>query len=109
MKEIMGGRTECCVYQAAQEANLIHMASPDKKNEQGRMLTHFYSFMLLEDWRHDVFIKRFVRDNIHYNDEIQCAAARTVEAMQEQARQHGDSEGNYDSFHVRRGKDFKFA
>ena len=27
-----------------------------------RLLTHFYTFLFLQDWKHDLWLKRFVRD-----------------------------------------------
>ena len=53
-------------------------------------------------------MKRFVRDHLHYNDEIQCAAARIVEKIRKRVlkRSNGKS-SNFDTFHVRRG-DFQF-
>jgi hypothetical protein len=48
-------------------------------------------------------MKRFIRDHVRYNDVIQCAAARVVYAIRQRARKRGDPNGDYDSFHVRRG------
>jgi GDP-fucose protein O-fucosyltransferase len=42
-----------------------------------------------------------------YVDEIQCAAARVIEQVRIKAREHGDKDGRYDSFHIRRG-DFQY-
>lgn len=61
-----------------------------------------------QDWRHDVWSKRFVRDHLRYSDEIQCAAARVVDAIRRRARGRGDNpKGGFDSFHIRRG-DFQY-
>ena len=54
--------------------------------------------------------KRFVRDHLRYSDEIQCAAARVVEAVRKRARERdpkGNPNGEFDSFHIRRG-DFQY-
>jgi Holliday junction resolvase RusA-like endonuclease len=51
-------------------------------------------------------MKRFVRDHVRYVDEIQCAAARVVNAVRQHARKRG-GDGDFDSFHIRRG-DFQF-
>jgi hypothetical protein len=72
-----------------------------------RLLTHFYAFLFFEDWHQDLWTKRFVRDHLRYIDRIQCAAARVVNAVREKAREHGDPDGVFDSFHIRRG-DFQF-
>jgi len=52
--------------------------------------------------------KRFVRDHLHYIDEIQCAAARIVEKIRMHVvkRTNGTST-EFDTFHIRRG-DFQF-
>ena len=59
---------------------------------------------------HDLWSKRFVRDHLRYSDEIQCAAARVVAAIRKRARSRdpeGNTDGEYDSFHIRRG-DFQY-
>lgn len=71
------------------------------------MLVHFYAFLFFEDWREDLWMKRFMRDHMRYIDEIQCAAARVVKAMRDISRSHGNG-GEFDSFHIRRG-DFQFT
>lgn len=72
------------------------------------MLVHFYVFLYFENWKEDLWMKRFIRDHVRYIDEIQCAAARVVKAMREYARQK-DPTGNgaFDTFHIRRG-DFQY-
>ena len=39
-----------------------------------RLLNHFYSFLYFTDPKIDNYYKRFVRDFLHYNDNIYCAA-----------------------------------
>ena len=73
-------------------------------NQSGaRLLSHFYALLFFEDWRHDLWVKRFVRDHIRYVDELQCAAARIVRDLREKARENGDPNGEFDTFHIRRG------
>lgn len=53
--------------------------------------------------------KRFVRDFLHYNDQIYCAAGKIVKALQAEAKERGfttDDEGGggYSAIHVRRGE-----
>jgi hypothetical protein len=49
-------------------------------------------------------MKRFMRDHVRYVDEIQCAAARIVNAIRDRARERNPaSNGQYDAFHIRRG------
>ena len=58
--------------------------------------------------------KRFIRDNVRdtvrirytSNDEIQCAAARIVNAIRQKSREHqpiNNTKGEFDTFHIRRG------
>jgi hypothetical protein len=64
--------------------------------------------LFFEDWREDLWMKRFMRDHVRYADEIQCAAARVVQAMRQYARtKPGNHNGDFDTFHIRRG-DFQF-
>lgn len=42
-----------------------------------RLLNHFYAFMFFTDPKIDNFYKRFVRDFLHYKDNIYCAAVST--------------------------------
>lgn len=73
-------------------------------NQSGtRLLAHFYSLLFFEDWHHDIWVKRFVRDHIRYVDGLQCAAARIVNELRQISRQNGNPEGDFDSFHIRRG------
>lgn len=55
----------------------------------------------------DNYYKRFVRDFMHYNDRIFCAAGKIVRSIQQEAMELGftlDDEGGggYSSLHVRR-------
>jgi len=100
MREMLSHRQNLCVYNnTLQQAPLFHFPGGGKY----RLLVHFYAFMFFEDYKQDLWTKRFVRDHLRYVDEIQCAAARVVAAVREKARQHGNSEGLFDTFHIRRG------
>lgn len=55
--------------------------------EGGRLLSPFYTFHFFEDWRQDLWSKRFVRDHLRYNDEIMCAAARIVADIKHKIRE----------------------
>ncbi|GKY94306.1 hypothetical protein MPSEU_000396400 [Mayamaea pseudoterrestris] len=107
MKENLSGRKELCVYdEEMQKAPVLHFMCSHKLRV--RMLVHFYAFLFFEDWREDLWMKRFMRDHVRYADEIQCAAARIVAAMREYARSKpGNQNGEFDTFHIRRG-DFQF-
>jgi GDP-fucose protein O-fucosyltransferase len=75
-----------------------------------RPLIQFYAYLYFEDWRQDLQMKRFMRDNLRFSDVIQCAAARIVEAVREIARNTAtggrNKHGGFDTMHVRR-TDFK--
>ena len=109
MKENLAGRKELCVYDESMQNQLvIHFACNHKMKL--RLLVHFYAFLFMEDWREDLWMKRFMRDHMRYQDEIQCAAGRVVRAMRQIARKHdptGNPDGIFDTFHIRRG-DFQF-
>jgi len=107
LQDTLAGRKQLCVYnEAEQNAPIVHFQMNHK--EHLRLLVHFYAFLFFEDWREDLWIKRFVRDHLHYKDEIQCAAGRIVEKIRKHVsdRNNGTST-EFDTFHVRRG-DFQF-
>lgn len=106
MAEMMVDRKRLCVYNTAlQQRQVVHFKGEQSTGQ--RMLIHFYAFLFFENWHHDLWTKRFVRDHLRYIDEIQCAAARVVHAVREVSRARGDPNGSYDSMHIRRG-DFQY-
>jgi hypothetical protein len=107
LKEAVAGQVrKLCIYnQEMQDAPVVHFMCYHKMRV--RMLTHFYAFLFFEDWRQDLWSKRFVRDHLRYSDEIQCAAARVVAAIRERVRKRGNPNGEFDSMHIRRG-DFQY-
>lgn len=79
-----------------QKQKVIHFIS---KPELGfRLMDHFYSFVFMEDERLDHFVKRFVRDYVHYVQPLFCKAALIVHSLLTEAKG-----GGYSAFHVRRG------
>ena len=79
----------------------------DTFEQKHRLLAHFYSFVIFTDAATDNYFKRFVRDFLHYNDKIYCAAGKIVRSLQIEAVERGfsvDDEGGggYSSLHVRR-------
>uniref|UniRef100_A0A7S4VCN9 O-fucosyltransferase family protein n=1 Tax=Ditylum brightwellii TaxID=49249 RepID=A0A7S4VCN9_9STRA len=108
MREMLAERKNVCIYDAVMQRSKVVHFSVDK-SQDARMLTHFYAFLFFQDWKQDLWTKRFVRDHVRYVDEIVCAAARIVEAVRERARKKDASNVNglFDSFHVRRG-DFQY-
>jgi len=110
LKEMLANRSKLCIYnKELQAAPLLHFKQD--RSEKTRLLTHFYAFVFFQDWRHDLWTKRFVRDHIRYVDEIMCAAARIVHAVRARARKNdstrNNTKGEFDTFHVRRG-DFQY-
>eukprot|EP00980_Cylindrotheca_fusiformis_P026788 scaffold17468_cov106-Cylindrotheca_fusiformis.AAC.4 len=109
MAEFIAKRSKLCLYDhKIQQEPILHFAG--KRNlAGGRLLVHFYAFLFFQDWKEDLWMKRFVRDHVRYTDEIQCAAARIVAAVREDARRHDrdNPNGYFDSFHIRRG-DFQY-
>lgn len=78
------------------DPQLIHWKTSDLTF---RLLNHFYAFMYFTDPAVDNFYKRFVRDFLHYKDELYCAAGKIVHSLQK--------EGEFSTLHIRRG-DFQF-
>jgi len=106
LRENLAHRNNLCIYdKTLQEAKVFHLMGDNKSG--ARLLVHFYVFLFFEDWKQDLWTKRFVRDHLRYVDEIQCAAARVVAAVRQKSRENGDPSGKYTSFHIRRG-DFQY-
>lgn len=100
--EQLASRKQLCLYnETYQQETLIHFSAND---EGTRLLAPFYSFLFFQDWRHDLFYKRFIRDHVRYQDEIMCVAARIIHALHLESEMNEVSSGSYDSIHVRRGK-----
>ncbi|GMH52277.1 hypothetical protein TL16_g01197 [Triparma laevis f. inornata] len=63
MREFYAGRKTMHVYDSVfQNAKVIHFPVDHKGGF--RMLTHFYCAIFCEDWRTDLWTKRFVRDHV---------------------------------------------
>ena len=105
MREALDIRRELCIYDhEMQAAPVLHFMCYHKMRV--RLLTHFYSFVFFEDWKQQLWTNRFVRDHLRYLDELQCAAARVVDKLRTIARMEGQQNGEFDTFHVRRGVSF---
>jgi hypothetical protein len=104
-REHWAHRERMCIYEGPiRDARYVHFPMDDRAG--ARLLVHFYAFLNFQNYHHDLFIKRFVRDHVRYVDEIQCAAARVVEAVRKRAMEkYGQAQ--FDAFHVRRG-DFQY-
>ena len=107
LQDTLAGRKELCVYdESFQKEQVLHFQCNHK--EHLRLLVHFYAFLFFEDWKEDLWMKRFVRDHLHYQDEIQCAAARIVEKIRKHVSEKTNGKTTeFDTFHIRRG-DFQF-
>jgi hypothetical protein len=91
------------------EHTLIHFRGDEKEL---RLLAHFYNMVYFTDPSVDNYFKRFVRDFLHYNDKIYCAAGKIIKALQVEGRQRSfevDEEGGggFSAMHIRRG-DFQY-
>lgn len=107
LKENRAERNKLCLYDSEmQHAPWLHFPMEHKGEFQSRLLVHFYAFLFFQDWKHDLWMKRFVRDHVRYIDEIQCAAARVVQAIRQRVADRGQSD--FDTLHVRRG-DFQYT
>ena len=74
---------------------LIHWEAGSLKY---RLLNHFYGFLYFSDPKIDNYYKRFVRDFLHYKDDIYCVAGKIIHALNDEAAGNG-----WSSLHVRRG------
>ena len=76
-----------------QNEPLLHFKTMDMSY---RILGHFYGYMMFTDTVTDNYYKRFVRDFLHYRDEVYCAAGKIVQSLQEEGTKRGfslDAEG----------------
>jgi hypothetical protein len=106
LAEMLGNRKEMCLYgDHFQNAKVMHFMGDNASG--ARLLVHFYAYLYFQDWHQDLLTKRFMRDHLRYIDEIQCAAARIVNAVRQKAKENGSLDGVFDTFHIRRG-DFQY-
>jgi GDP-fucose protein O-fucosyltransferase len=107
LRENWAERKGICIYdKEMQNTPSIHFGI-DRKSDSARLLVHFYAFLSFQDYRHDLWMKRFVRDHVRYTDEIICAAARVIAALRQRVRNRqvtdltvtGGPKGEYDSMH----------
>ena len=118
MSEIMTRyRTKLCFYdqRLQEETYLYYKILYDPRNYtlsrvvNIRLLIYFYCFFFFEDWKQDLWAKRFIRDNVRYRDDVQCAAARIVESLRDRVRErtHTDGDGDFHTMHIRRDPEFE--
>lgn len=51
-----------------------------------RFLGHFYAFLFSASGEMDRHLKRFIRDLMHYQDEIFCAASRIIKMIRAESK-----------------------
>eukprot|EP00980_Cylindrotheca_fusiformis_P003054 scaffold713_cov131-Cylindrotheca_fusiformis.AAC.12 len=73
--QFCGERTRFYWTSELEEHNLIHIQAGVKAH---RLLTHYYDFIHFTDPAIGNYFKRFIRDFLHYNDQIYCAAVKIV-------------------------------
>jgi hypothetical protein len=73
---LCGGRTQVRWNPKAPERQDLLLHIPMKENI--RWLAHFYAFIVFPDEHFDRYVKRFIRDNMHYRGDIFCHAAAIV-------------------------------
>jgi len=107
LREMLVGRNKICDYsEEMQDAKVIHLPGwdtniPGKEETGHRLMVPFYALVLFEKWQADIRMKRLIRDHLRYADEIQCAAARIVNALRTTELENG-RDGTFDSLHLRR-------
>eukprot|EP00551_Chaetoceros_affinis_P006104 CAMPEP_0203671216 /NCGR_PEP_ID=MMETSP0090-20130426/7061_1 /ASSEMBLY_ACC=CAM_ASM_001088 /TAXON_ID=426623 /ORGANISM="Chaetoceros affinis, Strain CCMP159" /LENGTH=653 /DNA_ID=CAMNT_0050536229 /DNA_START=74 /DNA_END=2035 /DNA_ORIENTATION=+ len=105
LKEHLIGRTKICFYdEKMQEAKSVHFKHDWQTGD--RFLLPFYGFHFFEDWKQDLWTKRFVRDHLHYSNEVFCVAARVVAELRRRAKEQdpiGNDDGRFHTMHIRRG------
>ncbi|KAL9188523.1 hypothetical protein ACHAXT_006901 [Thalassiosira profunda] len=99
-REMLAGRRKICMYDQSmhEENQVVHFKADPADGDGTRLIANFYAFQLFEDWQHGLWSKRFIRDNVRYNNEIMCLSARIISALRGHARN-----GLYDSAHIRVG------
>ena len=109
--EMFAHRSNLCFYGAhRQNTKVLHIVGEEETGH--RLLTPFYG-LYLQDRRQDLIVKRRIRDYVRYQDRLQCAAARIVQAIRHRVRQrqsHNDAHrGQFSALHVRRGDFLEFS
>jgi len=117
-RELMAERKRTCLYTPAlrdDDADARVLNFP--VTAETKLLSHFYAAIFHDDWRVDLWYKRLIRDNMHFRDDVVCAAAGIVESLRSRARERqkkkkkkkgdgdgvdDDADGAFDAFHVRR-------
>ena len=105
VKKFCDFRKQFYLDESMKKASLLHFKTQQKEY---RLMEHFYNLIIFTDPMLDNFYKRFVRDFMHYKDEIFCAAAKVIAALQDEGAELGFpideyGAGGYSAYHIRRG------
>ncbi|VEU44070.1 unnamed protein product [Pseudo-nitzschia multistriata] len=108
VSELYQARNGLCVYdQNMQQSKYYHMR--DTADRESRLIGHWYDYIFFEDWKEDLWMKRFMRDKLKYNDLIQCTAAKIVADIRKTSKTlYNHPDGQFHSMHVRRTDLTKF-
>ena len=97
VKRFCGERAVHYYNNEMHEPQLLHW---DASSNDYRLLNHFYAFLYFSNPAIDNYYKRFVRDFLHYKDQIYCAAGKIVHSLNAEGKE-------WSSMHIRRG-DFQY-
>jgi len=100
MRRFCGNRAPVFYDEEMQDAFLVHF--PVDLSKDSRLLAHFYAFVFFADREMDKWVKRFIRDHLHYKSAIFCQALKVVNAIMDEAGPNG-----FNAYHIRRN-DFQF-
>ncbi|OEU11907.1 hypothetical protein FRACYDRAFT_245030 [Fragilariopsis cylindrus CCMP1102] len=102
IKEIYGPQRQIgfCIYNHAMSKQKYYHMRDDPIIEQ-RILANWYDYIFYENYHQDLWMKRFMRDSLRYNNEIQCCAARIIKSIRTISRENNEN-GIYHSMHIRR-------
>jgi hypothetical protein len=104
-KHFCGVRDVIYFNQTLNNIPILHFPAD---NRAFRLLSHYYSILHFTDPAIENYVKRFVRDFLHYHDAIYCAAGKIVKALQYEGLERGhtvddEGAGGYSALHIRRG------
>ncbi len=60
LKENWAGRKRLCIYDTEMQES-THLHFPVDGKLDARLLVHFYAFVFFQNWKHDLWMKRYVR------------------------------------------------
>jgi len=95
LREFTAERKKLCTYDGPLEkSTVLHI--PTTSEAKSLIFAPFYAFVFFEDYKQDLLMKRMVRNEMRYNDDVVCAAGRIVESLR--ALSTG---GTFYAFHIR--------